>query len=154
MTKEERNKQTIIKFWEAVVRQNPDPEIWKQFFSETDYKEHHQFGQGDGFEGLIRRFQWVFKAFPGFQIDVEAVLADGDMVATRYVDRGAMKGEFLGLPPTGKSYVMDGMHFFRFNEEGKIVEHWDCVNELQFFFQLGILDTVLEGMRAQAAQNA
>jgi predicted ester cyclase len=146
---EQKNKDLVTEFWAYVMKQEVNPEKFKEFFSETNFTEHHQFGQGDGFEGLIKRFSWVFKAFPHFDIKVQSILADGDMVACRYVDKGVFAGEFLGMQPTGKPYVLDGMHFFRL-EDGKIVEHWANVDDIHMFYQIGVLDQVVDSMNAQA----
>ena len=65
--------------------------------------------------------------------------AEGDLVAARYSWRGTHKGEaFLGIPPSGKAILVRGMDFFRLRD-GKIVEHWDNVDELGMLTQLGDL---------------
>ena len=47
------------------------------------------------------------------------MIADSDKVTSRFTARGEHKGEFMGLPPTGKPIVMTGIEIFRL-ENGKI----------------------------------
>jgi steroid delta-isomerase-like uncharacterized protein len=77
-------------------------------------------------------------AFPDLQYSIEDQVAEGDRVAQRLVARGTMKGEFMGMPPTGKSAVWQEMHFFRFNANGKVTEHWDLTDEMGMMAQLGV----------------
>ena len=78
-------------------------------------------------------------AFPDLRYALEDVIAEGDLVAARYSWRGTHKGEaFLGIPPSGKTILVRGMDFYRLRD-GKIVEHWDNVDELGMLSQLGDL---------------
>ena len=52
--------------------------------------------------------------------------------------RGVHKGEFMGLPPTGKPIVMTGIEIFRL-KKGKIAELWGEANLMGLMHQLGIL---------------
>lgn len=51
---------------------------------------------------------------------------------------GVHKGEFMGLPPTGKPITMTGIEIFRI-ENDKIVELWGEANLLGLMMQLGII---------------
>jgi ketosteroid isomerase-like protein len=52
--------------------------------------------------------------------------------------RGVHKGEFMGMPPTGKPIVMTGIEIFRL-KNGKIAELWGEANLMGLMHQLGIL---------------
>jgi len=77
-------------------------------------------------------------AFHGLNVTIEDMTADGDMVTCRFTARGEHKGEFMGLPPTGKPIVMTGIEIFRL-EKGKIAELWGEANLMGLMQQLGIL---------------
>ena len=49
---------------------------------------------------------------------------------------GTMKGEFQGMPPTGKHASWKEMHMGRF-ENGKVVEHWGVVDQMGMLAALG-----------------
>jgi predicted ester cyclase len=47
-------------------------------------------------------------------------------------------GEFLGLPPTGKSYTIQGVDIHQLRD-GRMAEHWDVVDMYGFLIQLGVV---------------
>ncbi len=57
------------------------------------------------------------------ELIVEDMIEEGDYVAVRYRDRGTFRGEFHGVPPTGKSWEVVAMEWFEFRE-GKIQRRW------------------------------
>jgi steroid delta-isomerase-like uncharacterized protein len=77
---------------------------------------------GDTFEDLV----WT----------VEEMVADGDAVAVRYTMTGTHRGEFAGIPPTGKAVVAQSMAFYRL-ADGQIVEERAQLDMLGILQQLG-----------------
>ena len=77
-------------------------------------------------------------AFHGLNVTIDDIMADGDKVTARFTARGTHKGEFMGLPPTGKPITMTGIEIFRV-ENGKITELWGEANLMGLMQQLGIL---------------
>jgi ketosteroid isomerase-like protein len=77
-------------------------------------------------------------AFHGLHVTIDDIMADGDKVTARFTARGVHKGEFMGLPPTGKAITMTGIEIFRIKEE-KIAELWGEANLMGLMQQLGIL---------------
>lgn len=47
-------------------------------------------------------------------------------------------GEFLGIPPTGKSFTIAGIDIYRL-PDGKMAEHWHVVDQFALLLQLGLL---------------
>ena len=66
---------------------------------------------------------------------IEGMIAEDDKVATRLTVEGTHKGEFAGIPPTGKKIVVAAMLIAQF-EDGKEVESWDCWDTASFLRQL------------------
>ncbi len=56
----------------------------------------------------------------------------------RYTCRGAHKGEFMGVPPSGKEVAMTAILIHRL-ANGKMVEDWEWSDNLGFMTQLGIV---------------
>jgi predicted ester cyclase len=77
-------------------------------------------------------------AFPDLRFTLEDLVAEGDRVAARYYWEGTQEGEFMGYRPTGQAVRVGGMDFYRLRD-GKIVEHWDRVDELGLLRQLGMM---------------
>jgi predicted ester cyclase len=80
---------------------------------------------------------------PDFRIDVEEIIAEGELVVSRYTTtatdtRGFMGKPPTGKPPTGKPLRTSAMQMFRF-DHGKIVESWAVRDDLGTLRQLGHL---------------
>jgi steroid delta-isomerase-like uncharacterized protein len=104
------------------------------------YVDHNPSpGQPAGAAGVKGKVEALRAAFPDLRYALEEIVGEGDLVAVRYSWRGTHKGEaFLGIPPSGKSILVRGMDFYRLRD-GRIVEHWDNVDELGMLTQLGDL---------------
>ena len=77
------------------------------------------------------------EAFPDFNHSIEELIAEGDKVILRAIDRGTHQGEFNGIPATGKKIEMGIIAIFKF-KEGKIVEAWEEADILGLMQQLGM----------------
>ena len=62
-------------------------------------------------------------AFPDLHTTLEDVLVDGDRVAVRGTDRGTHRGDFRGLPASGREVTTTWIEIFRM-ENGKAAEGW------------------------------
>jgi len=95
-------------------------------------------GQGPGLEGAKQVFTQFFAAFPDLQFTVEDMIAEGDKVASRITARGTHKGDFQGIPATGKQVMQTGIDILRI-AGGKIVERWGEFDNLGLLQQLGVV---------------
>ena len=77
-------------------------------------------------------------AFPDLEITIQDQIAENDLVVTRYAMRATHRGEFAGIPPTGKPFSITGIEMHRF-ADGKLVELWNNVDLLGMLQQLGVL---------------
>jgi steroid delta-isomerase-like uncharacterized protein len=92
-------------------------------------------------EGLEawRQFSGSFaEAFPDIRLSIEDIMAEGDMVAARVAFRGTHRGEFQGIPPTGKEVAFSSIEVNRV-VEGKVEEHWVELDLLGLMQQLGAI---------------
>jgi predicted ester cyclase len=79
-----------------------------------------------------------FTAFPDIHFVAEDCIAKGDLVVQRLTSKGTHKGEFMGIPPTGKSLTVTAIEIFRIAED-KIVEQWVEADYLGLMQQLGVI---------------
>jgi predicted ester cyclase len=77
-------------------------------------------------------------AFPDLQVTVDAVVAEGDLVAVAWTAEGTQQGEFYGVPATGRTAQWEGQNLMRF-ACGKIVELWVSADALGLHEQLGAI---------------
>ena len=89
-------------------------------------------------DGLKQVVAAMRSAFPDLEYTIEDQIAEGEKLAQRLSGRGTMKGEFMGMPPTGKSAAWQEMHILRFDTNGLLAEHWDISNSLGMLVQLGL----------------
>jgi predicted ester cyclase len=75
-------------------------------------------------------------AFPDFKGTIDDIVAEGDKLVLRWTWSGTQKGEFMGVPPTGKSVSFGVIDIFRI-AEGKVVEHWGLMDSMSLMQQLG-----------------
>ena len=93
---------------------------------------------GPGIEAMNTVITTCRAAFHGLHVTVDDILADEDTVTARFTARGVHKGEFMGLPPTGKAITMTGIEIFRV-QDGKITELWGEANLMGLMQQLGMV---------------
>lgn len=87
-------------------------------------------------------------AFPDLTFHLENVVADGDLLAARMTATCTHQGEFAGIPATGRAVRVQVMGQVRI-VDGKIVEHWNVMDELHFLNQLGAVpDDLLNSILA------
>ena len=90
-----------------------------------------------GIEGAKQLVTLLSNAFPNVQLNLDIVVAEGDKVATHFSFSGTQKGQFLTVPPTGKSVSVSGTGVFHI-KDGKIVENRVVFDALGMMQQLGI----------------
>jgi len=91
-----------------------------------------------GPEGVKQEFSMLRAAFPDLHVTVEDMVAEGDKVVSRLTMRGTHKGEFMGIAPTGKQITVAVIDILRI-VGGKIVEHWNIVDNLGMMQQLSVV---------------
>jgi steroid delta-isomerase-like uncharacterized protein len=88
-----------------------------------------------GHKAIVSLFR---QAFPDQWWQIEDLIAEGDKVVARTTMTGTHKGDFFGIPPTGKSVKVAGVHVMRF-ADGRLVEHWGSNDDLGLMRQLGVV---------------
>jgi len=73
---------------------------------------------------------------PDLSIAVEAVVAEGDLVVSRYTATATDTHGYMGMPPTGKTIRTPAIQMFRVRD-GMIVESWAVRDDLGTLRQLG-----------------
>jgi predicted ester cyclase len=76
-----------------------------------------------GIVGMKHYISTYRTAFPHLRFTIEAQIAEGEFVTTRWTVFGTQHGPLPEMPPTGKTSTITGMSIGRF-VEGKLVETW------------------------------
>ena len=88
--------------------------------------------------GARELYRTLRAAFPDFHAEIHWQLADGDRVTTYKTYHGTHRGEFLGVPPTGRAIQFETVDVMRVRD-GQIAEHWGVANLFSLMQQLGAL---------------
>jgi steroid delta-isomerase-like uncharacterized protein len=91
-----------------------------------------------GREGVAIVVKALRAAFPDLEYEIEDMVIGADAVAVRTTLRGTHRGDFFGIPASGKSVEVSQMTIERF-KDGKIVAHHRITDELTLQRQLGVL---------------
>ncbi|MBX7481618.1 ester cyclase [Qipengyuania qiaonensis] len=102
-----------------------------------DYINHNPYA-GPGLEGVRDVFGAILAGIPDLVVTVEDVIAsaDGTKLVGRYRYEGTHSGNFMGYPATGNAVTIRSIDIWRI-EDGRFVEHWDELNTLDLFTQVG-----------------
>ena len=95
-------------------------------------------GQAPGLEGVKQVFGGFRAAFPDLTLTVEDMIAEGDKVVSRLTIRATHRGDFQGIPATGKQVTQTGIDILRI-AGGKVVERWGEFDNLGLLQQLGVV---------------
>lgn len=103
-----------------------------------DFVEHEELpGLAPTKEGVRAFFRMYLSAFPDLRMDPQDVLPSGDKVVARVRATGTHEGEFMGMPPTGRSVDVQLIDIIRFRDDGLAVEHWGVFDAMTMMQQLG-----------------
>lgn len=75
-------------------------------------------------------------AFPDLKFTITDLVAEGDKVVTHFSASATHKGDFKGIPATGKKITFSGVDIDKITN-GKFVECWTNIDELGLLQQLG-----------------
>ena len=111
----EKNKENAIDFYRTAYLGEPAKAV--ELYVGDDYIQHNPL-VGDGKQPFIAYFEEMQRDYPEKNIEFVRAIAEGELVALHTHQTW----------PGGDEYVT--MDFFRFDDKGRIVEHWDSMQEI------------------------
>jgi steroid delta-isomerase-like uncharacterized protein len=121
-------------FVEMANTHNPD--LVDRLVAE-DYINHNDFVPG-GREASRQWWTTFFASVPDLNVTMEDLVVSGDRVVGRFTYRGTHTGDLLGIPASGNPIEMRSIDIWRV-QDGLFAEHWDELNLMEFFQQIGAL---------------
>ena len=113
-TTPEQNKANALAFYEMAFNQHKVQEATDKYIGK-EYLQHNPT-VADGGQAFVDAFAPFLKANPKSRAEIKRVVADGDLVMLHVHSK-------LNDEDRGEAVV----DIFRFDENGKIVEHWDVI---------------------------
>ena len=111
----EVNKQNAVAFYHTAYLGDPARAV--EMYVGAEYIQHNPL-VSNGKQALIDYFSEMAVLYPGKEIEFVRAVAEGDLVALHTHQTW----------PGNDEYVT--MDFFRFDADGKIIEHWDSIQEI------------------------
>jgi steroid delta-isomerase-like uncharacterized protein len=134
----EQNKAVVRRLVEEVFNQGNLSMIDELIA--PDFVEHEELPPGipPGREAPKQMFAMLQSAFPDFKATIDDLVAEGDKIVIRQTWTGTQKGEFMGIPPTGKRVSIGVIDILRL-ADGKMAEHWGIMDSMAMMQQLGAI---------------
>jgi steroid delta-isomerase-like uncharacterized protein len=95
-----------------------------------NFKRHDLAGalpEVSGADGPVNLVQMVLSGIPDIQYEIVQIVAKDDRVVVQLRGTGTHRGEFLGVPGTGKRIEWNAINIYRF-EDGKVIETWQLLD--------------------------
>ena len=92
----------------------------------------------NGPEAMKQYVSELRSAFPDLNITIDDTIAEGEKIVSLQTLTGTHKGEFNGIPPTGKKFSLKSAIVNKI-VNGKFVETWVYMDSLDLMQQLGII---------------
>ena len=109
------NKKNAIAFYKMAYEGNPKTAI--EQYVRNDYIQHNP-DVADGTQGFIDYFERMKKEYPDKSIEFVRCIAEDDLVALHTHQTWHGNDHYIT------------MDFFRFDDQGKICEHWDAIQQI------------------------
>jgi predicted ester cyclase len=133
---EEQNKE-IVRRTHAEVWSKGDMEVIDELY-DPGYLAHWTSGPDtQGLDELREVINEARTAFPDLTENIQQIVAEGDLVVTRFTSIGTFEGKIMGISPKNRKVNRQEMAIHRL-VNGKIVEQWTVADSLVLMQQLGM----------------
>ncbi|MFC6285070.1 nuclear transport factor 2 family protein [Nocardioides sp. GCM10027113] len=118
----QRNKANVQAFYDLMFNQDRPREAIERYAG-AEYRQHNPH-VGDGKEAFVEYFERMARDHPGKRVEFVRTIAEGDHVVLH------CRQTWPPEQPGGSEVVYAGIDIFRLDADGRVVEHWDALQEV------------------------
>jgi predicted ester cyclase len=134
---QEQTKEVVRRFYAEVMGAG-NMDSYHELVDERFVDHGETLFGSPNFNELEMELGYMHNLFEGFNVYLEDMIADGDIVGVRGTMRCKNIGPFLGTKPQGNNLEWKGLAIFRI-EDGKIIERWFNSDSLNIVVQMGVV---------------
>lgn len=131
----EANKEIVKRLINEGFNQN-NLSIWDELVSPDCVLKDAAPGPAATREGWKQNAAMIHVGFPDIHVEIDYMLADGDLVVAYETTSGTHTGEFMGIPATGKFFSVRSVLMVQI-ADGKIITQWNVADMLGLMVELG-----------------
>ena len=139
----EQNKAAVRRYWEGFNAHNLD--VWDEVCTPNHINHDPGLPVPDADLQTIKQLIGGLQAaFPDAKASEQDLIAEGDKVVVRMTVRATHKGDFMGIPASGKAVTFSGIFIDRLTD-GKIAEQWVVFDVMGLMIQIGAVPAPGQG---------